>query len=188
MPWMLKTTNVISPSPSVVARLPVTAPPSQTISPPPFGGNRGKRRNHAQQVRVEDEQEKGEAQEVELLALCSEHRLVDFSPHVLDQGLEEALQPRGLRVRVLQLAGQVEHAGQHQQRHHVMRMKCLVMLTREVEAPDAEQREGRVRPVGVVGELREERRGEVERFTARGRRPRSRQRGSPAAERQEAGR
>ena len=37
IPATLNTTNVTSPRPSVVDRLPVMAPPSQTASPPSFG-------------------------------------------------------------------------------------------------------------------------------------------------------
>ena len=112
---MLKTTNVMSPRASVVARLPVTAPPSQTASLSSGRHDGREWRDHAQEVRVEDEQEEGEAQEVEPLALGAQDRLVDRVAHVLQQSLEEALQARGLPEGVPQLARQVEHAGQHEE-------------------------------------------------------------------------
>ncbi len=120
------------------------------------------RRDHAQQVGVEDEQEEGEAEGIEPLALGSQDGLVDRVAHVFEERLEEALQARGLLVRVPQLARQVEHAGQHEEGDDRHEDEVLGDVEREVEAPDGEQREGGVGTVRVVGELGKERRGEVE--------------------------
>ena len=138
MPAMLRTKNVMRPRPAVVARLPVTAPPSQTASPPRWPA-RGEGGDHAQQVRVEDEKEEGEAEEVESLSFRAEHRLEHRVAHVLEEDLEKALQARGLLEGVAQLARQVEHGGEHQQADDGHEDEVLGDVEGQVETADAER-------------------------------------------------